>query len=196
MPDNETTTETEAQAPMDGDAARDAAANLNAAAERLIRAHNTQIFAVFIIGLACIGVRLSTQPVTIHEGAAWWTLAVLRVALPILAMVITGIVTNRLLKRFAVAHPDGYAVPDLFPVFSTCKRVSMWLLTAAGVFASACLLVTGGRVVDVILAVIPLGLLIVTRPSLELINHFGATLAALYEVRPFAAESGEEAAAE
>ena len=150
-----------------------------AAVTRLIRLHNAMIFVVFVCGLAAVGVAYDrAQRGTAFEISDRWRTAtlVMRVALPVVALLLTGVYTHLQMKRHACQMRSGPVSPAvLYNTFQRCKLLSMVLLTLAGVFASVCL-VLGHRWIDLIIAAITLLLLIMTRPGLESVTSFFAEI--------------------
>lgn len=154
-------------------------ARFDAAVERLIRLHNVMIFVVFVCGLIAVGVAYDrAQRGTEFEISDRMRMAslVVRVALPIVALVLTGIFTHVQMKRHARQMRAGQVpAAQLYNTFQRCKLLSMVLLALAGVFASVCL-VLGHRWIDLIIAAITLLLLIITRPGTESVSSFFAEI--------------------
>lgn len=135
---------------------------------RLTKIHNLLVFVVFLAGLVAVGVAYDRdqrdQAIVIAESSRT-TLLVLRIALPILALVLTAMYTHWQMKRQAGRMAVGSVPPGrLFGAFQKCKIMSMMLLGIAAVVASVCLAM-GNRRIDLFVAGIPFLLLIVTRPS-------------------------------
>jgi hypothetical protein len=131
---------------------------------RLVRMSNLAIFVVLVLGLACVAYVQTTRFFSDRQQIHGWLVG-LRLLLPMLALFLTGVITRRLLTGFirrvgAVELTLG----DYIPLFARCKGTSIALLTAAGLFSSACLLF-GHRTLDVLLAGLPLLLLLITRPT-------------------------------
>ncbi len=133
-----------------------------AAVGKVIRLHNLLIFVVFLVGLICLGI---TQA---RGGGAdlpvWATnlLITVRIALPILALVLTAVYTSR---GWDQAAASGAGPQAIFELYQRLRLLSMSLLAFAGVFAAVCLVVGNTRG-DLLLLLLPFGLLILTRPSL------------------------------
>jgi hypothetical protein len=135
---------------------------------RLTRVHNLLIFVVFLAGLVAVGVAYDRhergRPIVIEDSSRTGLL-VLRIALPIMALVLTAMYTSWQMKRQSRRMAAGDVPPAaLLSAFQKCKAMSMMLLGIAAVVASVCLAL-GHRWIDLIVAAIPFLLLIVTRPS-------------------------------
>jgi len=133
---------------------------------RLVRTNNLMVFLVVCTALMCLAFAQSAS--FLHIPRAWGAplLTWLRIGLPVAALVFTAVFTQRALS----AHLRGLGgrpvtVDSIAPTFYRCKQVSMGLLFAAALLAAACLLL-GHRVADILLVVLPLGLLLIARPSM------------------------------
>lgn len=84
---------------------------------------------------------------------------------PLAALFLTALLTRRVIAAFIRRIGDvDLSLTDYLPAFSTGKRISTVLLAVAGVFASACLLF-GHQTMDVLLALLPILLLLISRPN-------------------------------
>lgn len=133
---------------------------------RLVRANNLMVFLVVCTGLICVAI-VQTSPYFRGRPAAWLAvLTWLRIGVPVAALIVTAVVTQRALSAYLRGLAgEPVTVDSIAPTFYRCKRVSMALLFGAALFAAVCLLF-GHRTTDVILAALPLGLLLITRPSM------------------------------
>ena len=150
--------------PAPAGAASDPAQAVLAAAvvTRIIRQNNLAIFLIIVTGLAAVAI-VETQHLYPQHPPYLWLLTTLRIIAPILALVLTGVFTNGIIRRLLAEARDGPITPaSILSAFYVAKVTSIRLLTAAGLFSSACLLF-GHRTVDLVLAVIPVLLLLVTR---------------------------------
>jgi len=135
------------------------------AVQSLVRLHNLMVFIVFVGGLASAAV-LQVRRGGLDDGLLRRSLLIARVALPVLALLVTAAYTHRRVQVWHRRH-EGPARPEqITAMFAASKRVSILLLTGCGLFADACLMF-GNRMIDLLLALGTLGLLIVTRPSLK-----------------------------
>lgn len=148
---------------------------------RLVRFHNLMIFVVFLAGLIAFATAytLHRQRRAFELGDGWrYVLIGLRIVLPIAALVLTGLYTRWRMRLITARIEQGTVGPTtLYNSFQRCKLMSVLLLTMAGLFASVCL-VLGHRWIDLILALAPFLLLVVTRPGL------GGFLAYVAAVQP------------
>lgn len=144
--------------------------------ERLIRFHNLFVFLILGGMMGCLIVAKTFKPFGQNpEWAGWlfWP----RVAFPLAALGVTGWLTSRALRR--IAADMGTATEEqIAQTFYVCKRISILLLGAAGMFSALCLLVTH-RNLDGLLLVGALGLLMISRPSARGYAHF-VGLAAMF----------------
>ena len=149
-------------------------------ARRLVLLHNTQVLLVFVAGLICAGITKQRGGGMLDMQENRW-LDVLRVVAPIAVLLLTGVYTQFAMTAFAKRSVAGPLAPvAVLPLFARCKRISMYLLTAAALFACVCLIL-GNRVMDVALALLAWGLLVATRPSVKGFESFAAIVEAQRE---------------
>lgn len=129
----------------------------------LRRMNNLAIFLVFLVGLGALATAQTLRPRPRPAGSAamltWLRIAALAGALAITALH-TALATRAASRRGS--QPCG--VEAAAPVFRRTKRVSIVLLAGVGVLAGACLAVSH-RVLDLLLALLPIALLIAGQPS-------------------------------
>lgn len=150
------------------------------AVERLVRAHNLAILAVFIAALGCVMVVQATHLFPSPPRWIWATRAVL-VLLPLASLSATALYTRRLIAGLGAAPPIG----ALTAAFVRSKRFSLVSLMFCGLAAAGSLIV-GHTVVDVALAGVSFALLLATRPS-------AAGLAMFAHIAHETAPEGDEA---
>lgn len=142
---------------------------------RLVKVHNLLIFVVFVAGLVAVGIAYDryqrAEPFEITDSMRTLLLG-LRIAAPLLALILTAMYTNWQMKRQSGRMAVGHVPPArLYGAFLRCKVMSMLLLGLAAGLASVCLVV-GHRWIDLIVALAPFILLIVTRPSTPGLQQF------------------------
>ncbi len=133
---------------------------------RLVRTNNLMVFLVVCTALICVALVQSTSFFRAPRPRWLPLLTWLRIGLPVAALVFTAVFTQRALSAY-LRGLEGrpVTVDSIAPTFYRCKQVSMGLLFAVALFAAACLLL-GHRLADVLLVVLPLGLLLIARPSM------------------------------
>jgi hypothetical protein len=147
----------------------------NALIDRLVRINNLAIFAVFCTGLLAVALVQTVwhgqkRPQPPPLGILTW----LRLALPMLGLLMTALVTHRAMSRLAVWSRKAGQLLTLetaAPAFYRSKLAATLMHAAAGVFAAACLVV-GHRVSDVLLALLPIVMLLITRTNLGGLTAF------------------------
>lgn len=133
---------------------------------RLVRINNLMVFLVVCTALICVALVQSSSFFRAQRPPWLPLLTWLRIGLPVVALILTAVFTQRALSvylRGLAGRP--VSVDSIAPAFYRCKQVSMGLLFAAALFAAVCLLF-GHRVADILLVVMPLGLLLIARPSM------------------------------
>lgn len=141
---------------------------------RLIRHNNLAIFLIVLAGLAAVAM-VETQHLFPQLPAWMWLLTLLRIVLPLAALAATGLITSWSIRRLLADLGQRPVTPAAAtPTFYFAKLSSIRLLLLCGLFSSACLLF-GHRTLDVILAVVPIVLLVVTR-----VNQHGPAVFAAF----------------
>lgn len=158
---------------------RDAAA-VRSAIARLVRLSNLAIFVIVALGLACAAFVQTTRFFSDRQEIRGWLIG-LRLIVPLAALAATAWITQRLLKAFTRRVGDIHLeLADHLPLFVRCKTVSIALLTIAGLFASTCLLFSH-RTMDVLLALLPIVLLVISRPTFFGLVGFAQTVESMRE---------------
>ena len=141
---------------------------------RLIRHNNLAIFLIVVAGLAAVAI-VETQHLFQQRPKWMWMVTVLRIGLPILALLLTAILTSRTIDKLLAELGPRPITPTLtMPAFYFSKLASIILLTATGLICSASL-IFGHRAIDIALVLIPIVLLFITR-----VNEHGPTVFAAF----------------
>jgi hypothetical protein len=141
---------------------------------RLIRHNNLAIFLIVVAGLAAVAI-VETQHLFQLRPKWMWMVTTLRIALPILALVLTAVLTSRTIDKLLAELGPRPITPALtMPAFYFSKLASIILLTATGLICSASL-IFGHRAIDIALVLIPILLLFITR-----VNEHGPTVFAAF----------------
>lgn len=125
------------------------------------------IFMVACVALAAVALAQTIWRERFQPPAPLGALTWLRLALPFAAMLVTGILTQTALNRFVAETRAGnvrVTLEHAAPVFYRGKLAATLLFGLTGAFSAACL-VAGHTVKDVLLALLPIVLLLITRPS-------------------------------
>ncbi|MBW7904297.1 MAG: hypothetical protein LC135_12820 [Phycisphaerae bacterium] len=139
---------------------------------RLTQANNLAVFAIVCTGLAAVALVQTVWHGTSERLGFFGPLTWLRLLLPLGALLLTAVVTQRTVGRLARSGVEVGLV-EAAPAFYRCKLLSTVLLGAAGVFSAGCLLF-GHTLKDVLLALIPIVLLLLTRTSEAGLASFAA----------------------
>lgn len=139
----------------------------------LIREHNLVLFLVVLVGLAAVATVKTTHLFSDGDRPGWIRyLTIARSVAPIAALIVTAVFTNRALQgAICGATRATLALDRVIAAYLRSKRFAAWLLGTCGMFASACLLV-GHRNLDLALAILPLAMLLVGRPSIASLVTF------------------------
>ncbi len=131
---------------------------------KLVRVHNLLFLLIVVSGLASYLIveasGIFDQP---PAGMLWFNLAC--IALPVGSLIMTALVTDRMIAAHVRRCGDiAPCADESARCFQRSKIFSMALMTLSAMFAGTCLLF-GHRVREVVLAVIPALLMLLTRPS-------------------------------
>jgi len=130
----------------------------------LVRRHNLAIFMIFLAGLSAIAVVSTTH---IFPDLPGWIgyLTAVRVVLPIAALIATAIVTqSRMTSAARRARGAAIEIDDARGAFESSKNFATWSMAFCGLVAASSLLF-GHRTLDIALALVPLLLMVLGRPS-------------------------------
>lgn len=149
-----------------------AATDARRVVRRLTQANNLAIFAIVCTGLAAVALvqtvwRGPSEPQAFLGPLTW-----LRLLLPLAALLLTAVMTQRTVRRLSRSGAE-VGLEEVTPAFYRSKLLSTVLLGAAGVFSAGCLLV-GHTLKDVLLALIPIVLLVLTRTNEAGLASFAA----------------------
>ena len=155
--------------------------------EKLIRLHNLLFLLVVVNALASYPIVKITGIFNNPPAGMIW-LNVGCIVLPIVSLILTALATDRMIR--ALVRRRGDAEPtadDSAMCFKRSKIFSMVLMTLCGLFAGTCV-IFGHRVREAILVVVPVLLMLLTRPSGMSLSNF-VKLVEMERMVQFPAES-------
>lgn len=154
-------------------------ADPQACVERLIRIHNLWILVVFIGAAACLALAQARGSLKLSDTVRLW-LNIGRIAAPLLALLVTALMTNSFVtKTLAAVGEREVTIDDVIGDFSRSRMIGMALLGVTGLLADLSLVISS-RVIDALLALVALGLLVNFRPRLKALLSFAVTVESLH----------------
>ncbi len=138
---------------------------------KLIRVHNLLFLLIVVNGLASYPiVKISGIFNNPPAGMIWLNVAC--IALPIVSLILTALATNRMIRSHVRRRGEIESnADDSAACFQRAKILSMVLMTVSGLFAGTCV-IFAHRVREAILVVVPVLLMLLTRPSNMSLDNF------------------------
>ena len=155
--------------------------------EKLIRLHNVLFLLVVVNALASYPIVKITGIFNNPPAGMIW-LNVGCIVLPIVSLIFTALATDRMIRALVRRRGDvETTADDSAACFKRSKMISIVLMTLCGLFAGTCVIL-GHRVREAILAVVPVLLMLLTRPSGMSLTNF-VKLVEMERMEQFPAES-------
>ena len=131
---------------------------------KLVRVHNLLFLLIVVNALASYPiVRITGIFRKPPAGMIWLNVAC--IALPIVSLILSALATDRMIRSHVRRRGDIESnADDSAACFQRAKIFSMALMTISGLFAGTCV-IFAHRVREVILVVVPVLLMLLTRPS-------------------------------